>query len=68
VRPAAGQTKTTEPPRRVRDAIVDAQTPKEVPVERPEQRKTPHDLSDVFAPSKAAQSSERWRTSRSTAE
>jgi cytochrome c peroxidase len=58
VRPAAGQTKTTEPPRRVRDAIADAQTPKEVPVERPEQRKTAHDLSDVFAPSQAAQSSE----------
>jgi hypothetical protein len=33
------------------DAIVEAQTPKEVPVERPEQKKTDHDLSDVFAPS-----------------
>ena len=30
------------------DAIAQAQTPKEVPVERPEQKKTAHDLSDVF--------------------
>jgi cytochrome c peroxidase len=35
------------------DAAAEAQTPKEVPVERPEQKKTPHDLSDIFAPSKA---------------
>ena len=32
------------------DAIAQAQTPKEAPVERPEQRKTAHDLSDVFNP------------------
>jgi hypothetical protein len=36
----------TTPP----DAIADAQTPKEVPVERPEQKKTAHDLSDIFTP------------------
>jgi hypothetical protein len=41
-----------------RDAIADAQTPREVPKERSEQNKTPHDLSDVFAPSKASPSSE----------
>ena len=35
------------------DAVAEAQTPKEVPVERPEQKKTAHDLSDIFAPSKA---------------
>jgi cytochrome c peroxidase len=35
------------------DAVAEAQTPKEVPVERPEQKKTAHDLSDVFAQSKA---------------
>ncbi|HZY88688.1 MAG TPA: hypothetical protein VFE78_27945, partial [Gemmataceae bacterium] len=35
------------------DAVADAQTPSEVPVERPEQKKTAHDLSDVFAPNKA---------------
>ncbi len=40
------------------DAIADAQTPKQVPVERPEQKKTAHDLSDVFAASKAEPSSE----------
>jgi len=41
--------KETAPP----DAVAEAQTPKEVPVERPEQKKTEHDLSDVFAPGKA---------------
>src|SRR6267142_5188887 len=35
------------------DAVAEAQSPKEVPVERPEQKKTAHDLSDIFAPSKA---------------
>jgi hypothetical protein len=40
------------------DAIAEAQTPKEVPIERPEQRKTAHDLSDVFKPSNASPSSE----------
>ncbi|MDJ0450904.1 hypothetical protein [Methylocystis sp. JR02] len=40
------------------DAIAVAQTPKEAPVERPEQKKTAHDLSDVFKPSNAAPSSE----------
>ena len=46
--------KGTAPP----DAVADAQTPKEVPVERPEQKKTAHDLSDVFAPGKALPISE----------
>ncbi|HVX11766.1 MAG TPA: cytochrome B6 [Pirellulales bacterium] len=36
-----------------RDAVVDAQTSAEVPIERPEQKKTKHDLSDVFGRSKA---------------
>jgi hypothetical protein len=40
------------------DAIAQAQTPKEVPIERPEQKKTAHDLSDVFNPSNAVPSSE----------
>src|ERR1700738_1623868 len=35
------------------DAVAEAPAPKEVPVERPEQKKTAHDLSDIFAPSKA---------------
>ena len=40
------------------DAVAQAQTPKEAPVERPEQKKTAHDLSDVFNPSNAVPSSE----------
>jgi cytochrome c peroxidase len=40
------------------DAVAEAQTPKLVPVERPEQKKTAHDLSDIFAQSKALPSSE----------
>src|SRR5580692_983433 len=40
------------------DAIAQAQTPKEAPMERPEQKKTAHDLSDVFNPSNATPSSE----------
>src|SRR5690242_6473575 len=35
------------------DAVVEAQTPREVPVAAPEQKKTAHDLSDIFAPCKA---------------
>ncbi len=55
---AAGDDSNAPSPPRPRDAIAEAQTPKEVPAERPEQRKTAHDLSDIFAPSKAAPSSE----------
>lgn len=36
-----------------RDAVADAQTAREVPVERPEQKKSKHDTSDVFKPGKA---------------
>ena len=57
-RSAVGQTPSTQPPRRPRDAVADAQTPKDVPAARPEQKKTAHDLSDVFTPSKASPSSE----------
>src|SRR5271165_1058416 len=39
------------------DAIADAQTPQAVPNERPEQTKTAHDLSDIFAPNNARPSS-----------
>jgi cytochrome c peroxidase len=51
MRPAVGGSPndSARPPH---DAIADAQTPREVPVERPEQKKTEHDLSDIFAPSK----------------
>jgi cytochrome c peroxidase len=54
----AGENPNAQPPVRSQDAITDAQTPKEVATERPEQKKTAHDLSDFFTPSKAAPSSE----------
>ena len=52
---ARSQPPTNEAPP---DAIAQAQTPKEAPLERPEQKKTAHDLSDVFNPSNAVPSSE----------
>jgi cytochrome c peroxidase len=55
---AAAQGPNAAPPQPPHDAIADAQTPKEVPVERPEQKKTAHDLSDIFAPSKALPTTE----------
>ena len=58
VHSAAGEDPNAPPPQRHRDAIADAQTPKEVPAERPEQQKTAHDRSDIFTPSKASPSSE----------
>jgi cytochrome c peroxidase len=42
-------TKDTAPS----DVIAEAQTPSEVPMERPEQKKTAHDLSNIFDPNKA---------------
>jgi cytochrome c peroxidase len=52
LRSAAGDDPKA-PPQRPRDPIADVQTPREVPAERPEQKKTAHDLSDIFAPGKA---------------
>ena len=57
VHSAAGEDPNAQPSRRPRDAIADAQTPKEAPAERPEQQKMAHDLSDIFTPSKATPSS-----------
>jgi cytochrome c peroxidase len=53
LRAATGQGRNAAPLKRPHDAVADAQTPKDVPAERPEQKKTAHDLSDIFAPSKA---------------
>src|SRR6266540_1592712 len=39
------------------DAVLDAQTPREAPVKRPEQQKTGHDQSDIFSATKASPSS-----------
>ncbi len=58
VRSAAGDKPNAAPSQRPHDAIAEAQTPKEVPVERPEQKKTAHDLSDIFTPKRALPSSE----------
>ncbi len=58
VHSAPGQNPNAQSPRPPRDAVAEARTPKDVPAERPEQRKTAHDLSDVFTPSQAAPSSE----------
>src|SRR5277367_938107 len=52
-RSVASENSNSQTPRPPRDAVADAQTAKEVPAERPEQKKTAHDLSDIFAPSKA---------------
>jgi cytochrome c peroxidase len=53
--PAQDPQPASKPPH---DAVKDAQTTAEVPIERPEQKKTPHDLSDIFAPAKAVPSSD----------
>src|SRR5262249_1205684 len=50
---AVGQGPTAVQPPRPHDAIDEAQAPREVPEERPEQKKSAHDRSDVFAPDKA---------------
>jgi cytochrome c peroxidase len=42
---------------RTRDTVTQAQTPREVPASRPEQRKTEHDRSDVFKDTNAKPSS-----------
>jgi cytochrome c peroxidase len=55
---AAGQGPNPAAPQSPHDAIADAQTPREVPIERPEQKKTAHDRSDIFAPSKALPTTE----------
>src|SRR5271165_4997465 len=57
VHSAAGEKTITPPSGDSEDAIADAQTPKAAPAERPEQQKTAHDLSDIFASSKATPSS-----------
>ncbi|HEX4145488.1 MAG TPA: cytochrome B6 [Pirellulales bacterium] len=58
VHSAPGQNPSAAASAGSKDAVVAAQTPQGVPQERPEQKSTPHDLSDIFAPSKATPSSE----------
>ena len=54
IHPTDGQT---SPPRPPADAVQEAQTPRDVPPMRPEQRKTEHDRSAVFNPGARAPSS-----------
>lgn len=54
--PLAAQEKATRPQEKnkaPRDAVADAQTRQEVAIERPEQKKTKHDTSDIFKRGKA---------------
>jgi cytochrome c peroxidase len=60
-RPAAGEKPKPSPAEPPHDAVRDAQTPKDVPLERPEQKKTAHDRSDIFAPSRALPTTEALR-------
>lgn len=46
-----------KPPRPPHDAVAEAQEPRTVPIERPEQRKTDHDRSAIFEAQKARPSS-----------
>jgi cytochrome c peroxidase len=55
---AAGQAPNAAPAQSPHDAVADAQTPRGVPAERPEQQKSAHDRSDIFSPSKALPTTE----------
>src|SRR5690349_13240197 len=52
MRSVAGDNPDAAPSQPAHDAIADAQTPRAVPAERTEQKKTAHDRSDIFAPGK----------------
>jgi len=51
------QQNTAPPPMAPYDAALDAQTPRQVPITRPEQRKNDHDQWDIFDATKAEPSS-----------
>jgi cytochrome c peroxidase len=51
------QQKAASPPSAPHDAVLDAQTPRSVPLTRPEQRKNDHDSWDIYAATKAEPSS-----------
>src|SRR4051794_23606584 len=52
-----GWRQNPNPPPAPRDAVVEAQQPSAVQIERPEQQKTEHDRSNVFDPPSAKASS-----------
>jgi cytochrome c peroxidase len=54
---AVAGAQDTKPNRPSHDAVAEAQEPRTVPVERPEQRKTDHDRSGIFDAKKAKPSS-----------
>src|SRR5690349_18390661 len=45
---SGGEGKKTEKKKGIPDAVAEAQTPRDVKETRPEQKKTKHDLSDIF--------------------
>lgn len=53
----AAAAEDKKPPRPPHDAVTEAQEPRTVPIERPEQKKTDHDRSDIFKAQKAKPSS-----------
>lgn len=55
----AQDDRPTRPPY---DAVADAQTPRAVPIKRPEQRKTEHDRSNIFDVHKAQPSSPTFKS------
>ena len=54
----AGEPSSRRPPE---DAVMDAQTPREVPRNRPEQQRGSHDQSDVFSATRAQPSSTAFK-------
>lgn len=64
------QSKDSSTQKVQRDAVQEAQTPKVVPITRPEQKKNEHDLKDIFVrlrpnhprrPSRGSRMKGRWR-------
>jgi len=53
----ASENLNAQPPQQPHDAIADAQTPKAVQTERPEQYKSDHDRSNIFSPDQGTPSS-----------
>jgi cytochrome c peroxidase len=51
----------SSPQQGTRDAVIEAQQPQQVPVQRPEQKKTEHDLSNIFNVQNAQPSSPAFK-------
>jgi cytochrome c peroxidase len=57
----ASQSWTQTTPQMQPDAVQEAQTPRNVPITRPEQKKNEHDLKDIFGSAKAETSSAAFK-------